>query len=187
LTWSGLVALAAVLFVLGPSWHWQVLALALGEVALLGLMVPFWSRVPLVTWLFTSWMAAAILGAGVMSLPHRSSRRALPLWGARLGALVVAAVGARLGAEALLPWFGEHARPLMITALFWSLTGMLQSGLATRPWSVIAGVLATLAGTTAFFGLVNPSRLLLAGLLGLQLVIALVGGYLAQRVAEADA
>lgn len=179
-----LVVLAAVMLLAGPDWRWQVLALVLGETALFGLLTPLWALVPRVAWLFASWMAAVILGVGAMSTPRPARRRLLPLWGARLGALAVVAVGARSGAAMAAPWFGDQAQPFVLAALFWSLTGLFQTALSDRVASLTAGELATLAGGTALFGLIEPSRLLLAALLGLQLGVALLGDYLLQRAGE---
>lgn len=179
----GGLALAGVLLLLASDWRWQVAALVLGEALLTIWMRGLWNAVALAAWLCASWMAAAVLGTALLLQPDADRGRLSPFWGMRLAALVVAAAAARLSAQVGLPWLEGAARQLAPAATFWMAVGGVQLFLATRPVSLTTGLLAVLSAGTALVGVFEPSRLLLAGLLSWQVLLALLGGWLAQQTA----
>lgn len=161
------------------------LLLLIGEGALFLGLLPRWGQPSASAWLLVSWLAGLVLVSGLRWLPRRGQYLA-PLWGARLAAWPVVIGLARLGTGALKSWFGAQDTWPVFALLFWILLGMLLTGLSTSPWSLTIGVLTTLSGGTALYGLLEPSRLMLAGLLGLQSMAAWIGTVAVQRLEAAS-
>lgn len=158
----------------------------------------FVALILLVTGVQTRWgrPPAGLSDAEAARLGRRPTRKAGPLIFsdrallrlALVAVVLLAALWLARSPGTLLPFVPEE-RPYLETAIF-GLAGLGLIGLAasTEPLSGGIGLLLFLAGFTLFYGLVDPSIVMVVALIILQLTVALVVAYLAQtRYLPADA
>ncbi len=169
-----------------PRWRWVIAALALQYVAVFILVSQMWPLSLAAVKLITGWMAGAVLGAshqGNLSEPPALSvaGRLFRIMGGLLVFVVIFSI-------TLEPqnWLPIDRAPLAGGLILIGM-GLFQLGLASKPFSVIVGLLTALSGFEIIYAAVVTS-VLVAGLLSVvTLGLALAGAYWMVPVSEEEA
>jgi hypothetical protein len=173
-----LVGAAGGLMLLGGSWRWRVVGLAVQYVGVFWLTALSWPVGLSAIKLVVGWMAGAILGvSGINLLPP--IRRRWPTEWLFLGLVLLVVI---FSVSTLVPEI-QNWIPGIIYAQAWGSLlligmGLVHLGVASRGLRVIISLLTTLSGFEILYAVVE-SATLVAGLLAVvTLGVALAGAYL---------
>jgi hypothetical protein len=179
-----------------PDWRWSLLALYLQYLGVFILVASAWSTAMAASRLVAGWIAGAVLGMALISLPpaaqalETGKQAALPsaersmsqdLMTGRLFRLLAAAFVVLIVLSIFNPiinWtpglsIGQALGGLILIGM-----GLLQLGFTARTFHTILGLLTLLSGFQIIYAAVEKSALV-AGLLAVvDLGLALVGAYL---------
>jgi hypothetical protein len=180
-----IVVITTLTILWGPRGRWVIAALALQYAGVFILVSQIWPLSLAAVKLITGWMAGAVLGA---SQPGTHTEQYSLSFAARLfrimgGAFVLVVVfSIALAPQDWLPIGQAH----LVGGLILIGMGMFQLGLASKPLSVIVGLLTALSGFEVIYAAVVPS-VLVAGLLAVvSLGLALAGAYWMVPVSEEE-
>lgn len=183
-----LVSFTSLALFIAVDWRWNTLLLALQYLGVFALVATQWAPAMAVTKLIAGWMAGAVLGLAINSVPELkrtlrladpAGRRPLPVSHTfYLLAAVLVALAAFSRVERLPEWIPGLGREAAWGGLILIGMGLLKLGFTVHPYQVVLGLLMSLSGFEVLYAAAQSS-LLLAGLLaGVTLALALVGAYL---------
>ena len=173
-----LVGAAGGLMLLGGSWRWRVVGLAIQYVGVFWLAALSWPVGLSAIKLVVGWMAGAILGvSGINLLPP--IRRRWPTEWLFLGLVLLVVI---FSVSTLVPEIQSWIPGIQSAQAWGSLLligmGLVHLGIASRGLRVIISLLTTLSGFEILYAVVE-SATLVAGLLAVvTLGVALAGAYL---------
>lgn len=201
-----LVTVTALVLLLSPDWRWSIAALGVqyaGEFVLVALS---WPLAMAGTKLVAGWMAGAILGMAVLSLPStrtpvdplqdipdllpllRDSRHGRvrgfpnPQTTASRPFRLLTAILAGLTVFSVVPIFVERMPGIYLEQAWGGLilisTALLQLGFTSKPLRTTLSLLTLLAGFEIIYSGVESSALVAGLLAGVNLILALAGAYL---------
>lgn len=175
------VYLAASVLLISSDWRLSISALAIqyaGIVILVGLS---WPLEKAVVKLVAGWMAGAVLGLALISLPGRDRTEPhLPLSSVLfrlLGAAMVGFVAYSWG-PIISTWMPEVAPEQAYGGVVLLTLGLFHLGLTSQPLRVVLGLLTVLGGFEILYAAVESSALVTGLLASVSLGLALVGAYL---------
>lgn len=125
---AGLVTLTSLLLLIASDWRLSLAALGLQYVGIFIFITQEWSLVMAATRLLAGWMAAAVLGMALLSLPQPTPRRSDPEASRRRTARDAALTGALRGARRLSAWLDLSPGPIFygLAALLVGLAALSQ-------------------------------------------------------------
>lgn len=180
-----LTLLTAITLLVSRNWRWSIAALG-GQYAGVFLLVGLQGHLEVaLAKLLAGWIAAAVLALAISGTPEAAGDSDLQAKTATpsgslfrlLAAGIVGLVASSLAA-ALPGWAPgiqlEQSWGAMLLIGF----GLLQLGLTTRPLRIVLGLLTVLSGFEILYAAVETSALVTGLLAGVNLGLALVGGYL---------
>lgn len=175
------VSLTGFLLLVVRDWRLSILILALQYVGVFLLVALSWTVEMAVVKLVTGWMAGAVLGMAIVSLPEGSQElQQIDITGilfrlllAVLVVLVMASLAPQLAlwAPGILP-VQAYGGAILIGM------GLVHLSLTVRPLRVVLGLLTVLSGFEILYAVVETSTLVSGLLAGITLGLALVGAYL---------
>lgn len=176
-----LIAITSVGLLLTHDWRWSIILLALQYAGVAGLTSISWTLEMAMTKMISGWMAGAVLGMAMASVPGRwkdeghswPAGRLFRLLAALLVSLAVFTSIPKL--SIILP-----STPVIVLTggLFLMGFGLLLLGLTAQPLPVAVGLLTFLGGFEIIYAPVESS-ILVAGLFaGVNIGIGLAGAYL---------
>ena len=175
------VYLAASILLISSDWRLSISALAIqyaGIVILVGLS---WPLEKAVVKLVAGWMAGAVLGLALISLPGRDrTEPRLPLSSVLFRLLGAAMVGfiAYSWGPIITTWMPEVALEQAYGGVVLLALGLFHLGLTSQPLRVVLGLLTVLGGFEILYAAVESSALVTGLLASVSLGLALVGAYL---------
>jgi hypothetical protein len=175
------VTLTGFLLLVVRDWRLSILILALQYVGVFSLVALSWTAEMAVVKLVTGWMAGAVLGMAIVSLPEGSQELGQIditgiLFRLLLAALVVL-VTASLAPELAL-WVPGILPVQAYGGAILIGMGLVHLSLTVRPLRVVLGLLTALSGFEILYAVVETSTLVSGLLAGITLGLALVGAYL---------
>lgn len=200
---AGLVTFTGLLLLIASDWRLSLTALGLQYVGIFILIGQEWSLVMAATRLLAGWMAAAVLGMALLSLPHPSEPgRAAPTGGSRRRAaqntvrrlqtwfdlspgslfygLTALLVG--LAAFSQLPrlqvWLPQLSLAQGWGSLILIFLGLLKTAYAAHPLHTSLGLLSLFSGFEILYAAINNTPLTAGLSAAVCLGLALVGAYL---------
>ena len=175
------VYLAAILLSISSDWRLSIAVLALqyaGIVILVGLS---WPLEKAVVKMVAGWMAGAVLGLALISLPGgwRAENR-LPFSNILFRLLGAALVGfmAYSWGPRIIAWMPEVVLEQAYGGMVLIALGLFHLGLTAHPLRVSLGLLTVLGGFETLYAALESSALVTGLLAGVSLGLALVGAYL---------
>jgi hypothetical protein len=179
-----------------PDWRWCLLALYLQYLGVFILVGSAWPTAMAASWLVAGWIAGAVIGMALVSLPQRvqaleigkniaapSEGRSVPqdLLTGRFFRLLAAALVILIVLSTfntVITWTPGLSVGQALGGLILIGMGLLQLGFTARTFHTILGLLTLLSGFQILYSAVETSALV-AGLLAVvDLGLALVGAYL---------
>jgi hypothetical protein len=176
-----ILSLSGIVILTGKDGRWLALALGVQYLGVFLLVFLAWPLSLAVVKLVAGWMAAALLGIGLVGAPNHivleerfsPSGSIFRLLAAFMVGLTMLAVAPRVSS-----WFQDVGIEIILGSLLLIGLGMLQLGLTARPVRVVLGLLTILGGFEVLYAPLENSKLV-AGLLAvLNLGLAMVGAYL---------
>lgn len=174
------LSLTGFLLLISSDWRVSVLILAVQYGGVFVLVAQSWSVEMAVVKLVAGWMAGAVLGMALVSIPEGSFIfRQLNLSGIifrLLLAVLVVLVMVSLAPQ-LARWVPGVAPVQAYGGAFLIGLGLVHLGLTARPLGVILGLLTVFSGFEIWYASVETSILVSGLLAGINLGLALVGAY----------
>jgi hypothetical protein len=173
-----LILAASILLFVFQNWRQSIIALGVVFFACFILYLQVWPFTMSAAKLITGWMALAILSINAPAHTPINEKGITSNRIFRMIALLFIWLVAFLASNSSNQFFG--IRPEIIFAAFAIFScGLLQLGMTSRPFFVILGILTIFAGFELLYASIETS-ILINGLLAIMnLLIALVGSYLA--------
>ncbi len=176
-----LVSLTSIYILIGRDWRYIVGALAVQYVGVFLLVYASWPLEMAVAKMVTGWMAGAILGIAITSVPDtwRESEKSI-----KFGSIfrILAATILLLTISSLVlhseSWLSMISIPIRWGSFVMMGFGLLQISLTTHPLRVIIGLLTFLSGFEIIYAAIEKSTLVTGLLAGVNLGLALVGAYI---------
>lgn len=175
------VSLTGFLLLVSRDWRLSISILAMQYVGVFSLVALSWTVEMAVVKLVTGWMAGAVLGMAITSLPEGTEQlQQIDITGilfrlvlAVLVVLVMASLAPQLArwVPGILP-VQAYGGSILIGM------GLVHLSLTVRPLRVILGLLTVLSGFEIVYAVVETSTLVSGLLAGINLGLALVGAYL---------
>ena len=176
-----LVSLAAIIILVSSDWRYCIAALAVQYIGVFLLIYASWPLELAVTKMVAGWMAGAILGMAMASLPadHQETQ-----------GLIKFGLFFRISAAAILTlaiislinhsqsWLSMIGLPIRWGSFMLIGIGLLQLSLTSHPLRVIIGLLTVLSGFEIIYAAIETSTLVTGLLAGVNIGLALVGAYL---------
>ena len=175
------VSLTGFLLLVVRDWRMSILILALQYVGVCVLVALSWTVEMAVVKLVTGWMAGAVLGMAIVSLPDGSQElQQIDVTGVLfrlLLAVLVVLVMASLAPELAL-WVPGILPVQAYGGAILIGMGLVHLSLTVSPLRVVLGLLTVLSGFEILYAVVETSTLVSGLLAGITLGLALVGAYL---------
>lgn len=175
------VSLTGFLLLVVRDWRMSILILALQYVGVCVLVALSWTVEMAVVKLVTGWMAGAVLGMAIVSLPDGSQElQQIDVTGIffrLLLAVLVVLVMASLAPELAL-WVPGILPVQAYGGAILIGMGLVHLSLTVSPLRVVLGLLTVLSGFEILYAVVETSTLVSGLLAGITLGLALVGAYL---------
>lgn len=175
------VSLTSVYILVSSDWRYCIGALALQYVGVFLLVNASWPIEMAIVKVVAGWMAGAILGIAMTSMPdnlheYEQSLKFGPAFKVIAAAILILAV-------ASLVLHSENWLSIVSTPLRWGSfiligIGLLQLSLTTHPLRIILGLLTALSGFEIIYAAIETSTLVTGLLAVICLGIALIGAYL---------
>jgi len=176
-----ILSLAGIMLLTGRDGRWLTLALGFQYIGVFLLVFLTWPLNLAVVKLVAGWMAAALLGVGLVGAPvhvfleerFSPSGRVFRLLAAFMVSLTMLSVARRVSG-----WFPGVGMEMIDGTLLLVGFGTLQLGLTARPIRVILGLLTVLGGFEVLYAVLEKAVLVAGMLAALNLGLAMVGVYL---------
>jgi hypothetical protein len=175
------ISLTSTIILVARDWRYCVGALAIQYVGVFILVNTSWPIEMAVVKMVAGWMAGAILGIAMASIPdpNRESESRVSLGP---GFRVIFAIILALTITSLVlhsgDWFSMISTPILWGSFILIGFGILQLSLTLHPFRVIIGLLTSLSGFEILYAAVETSSLVTGLLAGVNLGLALVGSYM---------
>jgi hypothetical protein len=176
-----LLVITSVILVLGWDWRVSLGALGLQYAGVFILVGLTWPQEMAVIKLVTGWIAAAVLGMELVSLPADQNFQTRGPLSSQLFKLILAGlvVFATLSfGPQVARWMLQISYEQILGGLFLVGMGLLHLGISDHPFRVSIGLLTFLSGFEIIYATIETSALVAGFLAILALGIALVGSYL---------
>lgn len=176
-----LIAATAITVLVSRDWRWVVAALGLQYLWAFLAITPSWPLELAAVKLVTGWMAGAILGFTLLSLPQQRSEGSQTWQGSAAfrsisaGLIVLVVLG---GASRLADWNPAIGESQAAASLLLLGIGLLQLGFSSSYFRTTMGILTFFSGFEILYATVEASILVVGLLAAVNLGIALVGTYL---------
>lgn len=176
-----LVSLTATFILASRDWRYCITALAVQYVGVFMLVNASWPIEMAITKMVAGWMAGAILGIAMTSIPHdlRETHESIkfgPFFRIFATAIVTLAIASLIiHSES---WLSMISVPIRWGSFMLVGIGLLQLSLSSYPLRVIIGLLTTLSGFEIFYAAIETSTLVTGLLAVVNIGLALVGAYL---------
>ena len=191
-----LLGVTSLVLLLSSDWRLSLLALSLQYLGVFFLILIDWSFAMSAVKLIAGWMAAAILGIAILSLPSPEpgvqtgktpgkpfifKSLGLEILSGRVVALLTAVLVWLMVitfAPRMVSWVPDLDPAQAWGGMLLIGMGLFQLGFSSRPFSIVLGLLTFMAGFEILYSVIEPSALVTGLLAGITLAIALVGAYL---------
>jgi hypothetical protein len=186
-----LVFLTASLLLVSRDWRLSILTLGAQYLGVFFLVVQQGRLETALAKLLAGWIAGFVLGLALAGLPAGSELEAKPNqgrfavrastpsgWLFRLLAIGIVGLAVSSITPSLLKWVPGLGLEQGWGALLLIGLGLLHLGLTTHPLSMVLGLLTVLSGFEILYAAVEVSALVTGLLAGVNLGLALIGGYL---------
>ena len=176
-----LVCLTSVFILISRDWRYCVASLAIQYIGVFLLVNTSWSIEMAVVKMVAGWMAGAILGIAMTSIPENWRESEQPLkFSPAFRILAVAILALTITSFVLHSdsWLSMIPMPIRWGSFILISMGLLQLSLTSYPLRVIIGLLTSLSGFEIFYAAIESSTLVTGLLAGVNLGLALVGAYL---------
>lgn len=176
-----LVSLTSTYILIGKDWRYCIGALAVQYIGVFLLVNASWPVEMAVAKMVAGWMAGAILGIAMTSVPDTWGE---PEKSIKFGPVfrILAAVIITLTITSLVhhseTWLSMIGIPIRWGSFILISFGLLQLSLTSHPLRVIIGLLTSLSGFEIIYAALETSTLVTGLLAGVNLGLALVGAYL---------
>jgi hypothetical protein len=176
-----LVSLTSIYVLVGRDWRYCIGALALQYIGVFLLVNASWPLEMAVAKMVAGWMAGAILGIAMTSVPDtwRDMEKSInfgPIF--RILAALIFALAITSLVIHSESWLSMINVPIRWGSFVLIGFGLLQLSLTSHPLRVIIGLLTSLSGFEIIYAAVETSTLVTGLLAGVNLGLALVGAYL---------
>jgi len=177
---AGLVGITAVIIMVSRDWRVSVSALGAQYVGAFLLIALVWPLEYAVIKLVAGWIAAAVLGMGLMDRPEVWEREmaygfSVVLFRIFLAGFVILVILSLL--PEIADWFVLATEAQILAGLLLFGLGLFHLGLTAQPVRVIFGLLTIFSGFEILYATMEVSLLVNAFLAAITLGIALVGAY----------
>jgi hypothetical protein len=176
-----LVSLTSTYLLISRDWRYSIAVLALQYIGVFLLVNVSWPIEMAVSKMVAGWMAGAILGISMTSVPNNWQEYEQSI---KFGATfrILAAIILALTVTSLVihseTWFSVIGIPIRWGSFILISIGLLQLSLTSHPLRVIIGLLTLLSGFEIIYAAVESSTLVTGLLAGVNLGLALVGAYM---------
>ena len=175
------VCLTSTFILVTRDWRYSIGVLAIQYIGVFILVNASWLIEMAVVKMVAGWMAGAILGIAMSSIPdvlrEYETRVALGP-----GFRIISAIILALTITSLVlhsgSWFSMISTPILWGSFILIGFGILQLSLTSHPFTVIIGLLTSLSGFEIIYAAIETSSLVTGLLAGVTLGIALVGSYM---------
>ena len=176
-----LVSLTATFILASHDWRYCVFALGLQFVGVFLLVNASWPLEMAITKMVAGWMAGAILGIAMTSIPDdrrepEGSLKFGPYFRIFAVAILTLAIASLI--QQSESWLSMISKPIRWGSFMLIGIGLLQLSLSSHLLRVIIGLLTILSGFEIIYAAVETSALVTGLLAGVNLGLALVGAYL---------
>jgi hypothetical protein len=176
-----LVSLTSTYILIGKDWRFCIGAMAVQYIGVFLLVNASWPVEMAVAKMVAGWMAGAILGIAMTSVPDtwRESEKSIkfgPVFRI-LAALILALTITSLVLHSET-WLSMISIPIRWGSFILISLGLLQISLTSHPLRVIIGLLTSISGFEIIYAAIETSALVTGLLAGVNLGLALVGAYL---------
>jgi hypothetical protein len=175
------ISLTSTIILVTRDWRYSIGALAIQYVGVFILVNTSWPVEMAVVKMVAGWMAGAILGIAMTSIPdlNRESKYRVSLGP---GFRIISAIILALTITSLVlhsgDWFSMISTPILWGSFILIGFGILQLSLTNHPFRVIIGLLTSLSGFEILYAAVETSSLVTGLLAVVNLGLALVGSYM---------
>jgi len=176
-----LVSLTSIYVLIGRDWRYIIGALAVQYIGVFLLVYVSWPLEMAVAKMVAGWMAGAILGMAITSVPEswRDSEKSIkfgPIFRILAASILLLTISSLvLHSES---WLSMISIPIRWGSFVMMGLGLLQISLTTHPLRVIIGLLTFLSGFEIIYAAIEKSTLVTGLLAGVNLGLALVGAYI---------
>ena len=176
-----LVSLTSIYVLIGRDWRYCIGALAVQYIGVFGLVFVSWPLEMAVAKMVTGWMAGAILGIAMTSVPDtwRDSEKSIkfgPFFRILAASILVLTISSLvLHSDS---WLSMISVPIRWGSFVLISFGLLQLSLTSHPLRVVIGLLTFLSGFEIIYAAIETSTLVTGLLAGVNLGLALVGAYM---------
>ncbi len=176
-----LVSLTSIYVLMSKDWRYCIGALAVQYIGVFLLVFASWPLEMAVAKMVAGWMAGAILGIAMTSIPDswRETDKSIkfgPVFRI-LAALILALTITSLVLHSD-NWLSMISIPIRWGSFVLIGFGLLQLSLASHPLRIIIGLLTSLSGFEIIYAAIETSTLVTGLLAGVNLGLALVGAYM---------
>jgi len=176
-----LVSLAAIFILVSHDWRYCIAALAVQYIGVFLLVYASWPLELAVTKMVAGWMAGAILGMAMTSLPvdHQETEGLIkfgPFFRIFAAAILTLAISSLINHSQ--SWLSMIGLPIRWGSFMLIGVGLLQLSLTSFPLRAIIGLLTVLSGFEIIYAAIETSTLVTGLLAGVNIGLALVGAYL---------
>jgi hypothetical protein len=176
-----LIAITAIAVLVSRDWRSVIAALGLQHLWAFLLITSSWPLELAAVKLVTGWMAAAILGFTILSVPQQLNQSSQTWQGSgafrsiSAGLIILVVLGAAPRLAGWNPAIGDSqaAASLLLLGI-----GLLQIGFSSSYFRTVIGILTFFSGFEILYAAVEASILVVGLLAAVNLGIALVGTYL---------
>lgn len=174
-------AITAITVLVSRDWRWVVAGLGLQYLWVFLLITPSWPLELAAVKLVTGWMAGAILGFTLLSVPQLRNEGSQTWQGSgsfraiSAGLIILVVLG---GASRLAGWNNAIGDSQAAASLLLLGVGLLQIGFSSSYFRTTVGILTFFSGFEILYAAVEASILVVGLLAAVNLGIALVGSYL---------
>ena len=175
------VTFTSIGLLLNQDWRGNIALLAIQFIGVAALTAVSWPLEMAVTKLVAGWMAGAVLGMAIASVPSSWERKETDWPSSRLFRLF-ASIIVLITVVSIIPSLGQIIPQSPISSLFGGMIligmGLLHLGLTAQPLRISTGLLTLLAGFEIIYAAVEVSTLVAGLLAGVNLGLGLIGGYM---------
>ncbi|MGE5123740.1 MAG: hypothetical protein ACM3H7_04430 [Acidobacteriaceae bacterium] len=176
-----LVSLAALFILASRDWRYCIAVLAVQYIGVFLLTYASWPLELAIVKMVAGWMAGAILGMAMTSLPagYQENKASIifgPFVRIMAAAILILAISSLVIHSQ--SWLAMIDLPIRWGSFMLIGIGLLQLSLTSHPFRVIIGLLTALSGFEVIYAAIETSTLVTGLLAGVNIGLALVGAYL---------
>jgi hypothetical protein len=176
-----IVSLTSAYILIGRDWRYCIGALAVQYIGVFILVNASWPVEMAVAKMVAGWMAGAILGIAMTSVPDtwRDSEKSIkfgPIFRILTALIILLTITSLVRHSET--WLSMISIPIRWGSFILISFGLLQLSLTSHPLRVIIGLLTSLSGFEIIYAAIETSTLVTGLLAGVNLGLALVGVYM---------